>query len=175
MKKILFLIPFLVLLSSCAPSIRTNKLKSYDEKIRGDLSVYIAITDGNKQKTEWSNIFGEKLSEQLRLRGIKATVSMFESDHKQNHHNFTKTDIKTTNANGLTMLIVETTQSQTVSGGRKQSKFSVKLTDHNIEKDVWVSEFTTMWGSIGGADAIAGFSCKQVINALQKDKLIESY
>lgn len=174
MKKILLLLPFIILFSSCM-SIKTNKAQDYNEKISDNLTVYIAILDGHGEKSKWCNLLNERLSEQFSLRGIKTDVTIWESPQNEWTHNFKKKDIKTKNRNGLTMLIAEKSQLTRLGGpgGTRESMFSVILTDHNLEKDVWSAEIEVPWGDLGGTKAIAKMACKRIIKSLQKDKLIE--
>mgnify|MGYP000906740731 CR=1 FL=1 len=170
MKKTLLLLSIITLFVSCKTYLESTKLSDYNKKIEGNLNVYIAIATDNKQKQKWVNAFKNNLTKSLTSRGITPEIVVFEVDVENNTHTFGPEDLKTTNPNGLTLLIKEdvfTTYGGPGGAGLKDAKFTVTLHDKNIDKNIWTTQLRGLFGNVlGGMSASAKTACIELIGTL---------
>lgn len=157
-----------ILLSSCKTSVKTNKLSDYNKQIKDNISVYIAVMADGKSKTKFAEGLKDKLISEFADRDIEADITILETDKSKSSHDFRPEDIKTNNANGLTLLISESAKFEYT-----RSTFygwTMRLTDHNLKRDVWVSE--QLKTAISGIGSAPNAVSKIILNSLKRDNLL---
>ncbi len=158
-----------LLFPSCKTSVKTNKLSDYNKKIENNISIYIAVMADGKSKTKFAENLKEKLISKFAEKNIKADVTILETEKNKSSHDFKPEDIKTNNPNGLTLLITENAKFEYT-----RSTFyglTMRLTDHNLKKDVWVSEQLQI--AISGIGSAPNALSNIIFNSLERDNLLD--
>ncbi|PXV61917.1 hypothetical protein CLV62_12472 [Dysgonomonas alginatilytica] len=169
-KIIYFILPVIILFSSCASLIPRNKLDNYNNRIEDNLSVYIYTFDltynvgvENTNNSKWIACLKEELEKEFNSFNVNVDIKVIHpSIGTEPEKEYTE------NENNLILSI----RQESLENFINYLSFSlvVTLKDNSINKEVWKAKVRSgiKKGSLSYAKSTSGY----IIKALKKDGLL---